>query len=193
MSETPPPRRVRADAQRNVDLLLEAATEVFAESGVDAPVREIAVRAGVGVGTLYRHFPQRSDLIVAVFKTEVDACAEVAPVLAAQHDPLEALIRWLMRFTRFIITKRGLASALQSGDPAFEQLPGYFDTRFSPVLGELLKTAETAGEINADDVEPIDLLRAVANLSLPSAEDPDHTLRMVRLLIDGLRFSALRQ
>ncbi|GLY31930.1 TetR family transcriptional regulator [Kineosporia sp. NBRC 101731] len=181
---------MRADAQRNVDLLLEAATAVFAESGVDAPVREIAVRAGVGVGTLYRHFPQRSDLIVAVFKTEVDACAQVAPVLATEHDPLEALIRWLMRFTRFIITKRGLAGALQSGDPAFEQLPGYFDTRFSPVLGRLLYAAEEAGEINAADVEPIDLLRAVANLSLPSAEDPDHTLRMVRLLIDGLRFNA---
>src|SRR5689334_19181565 len=94
-----PARRVRADAQRNVDQLLEAAKAVFAESGVDAPVREIALRAGVGVGTLYRHFPQRSDLITAVFRNEVDATVAEVPALVAGHPPLEALIAWLMRFT----------------------------------------------------------------------------------------------
>ena len=87
-------RRVRADAQRNLDALLEAAKAVFATSGVDAPVREIAEKAGVGIGTVYRHFPQRSDLIAAVFRHEIDACAEAAPLLAAEHAPGEALAKW---------------------------------------------------------------------------------------------------
>src|SRR5690348_3989360 len=85
------PRRLRADAQRNIDALLEAAKAVFSTSGVDAPAKEIADLAGVGVGTLYRHFPQRSDLVKAVFQHEVDACAAAAAELAAAHKPGEAL------------------------------------------------------------------------------------------------------
>ena len=84
-------RRPRADGQRNVDALLEAAKSAFATSGVDAPAREIAKLAGVGVGTLYRHFPRRSDLIVAVLEHEIDACAEAGPALSAAHEPGEAL------------------------------------------------------------------------------------------------------
>ena len=85
------PRRLRADAQRNVGSLLEAAKAVFGTAGVDAPAKEIADLAGVGVGTLYRHFPQRSNLVKAVFQREVDACADAAPALAAAHKPGEAL------------------------------------------------------------------------------------------------------
>src|ERR1700691_6709040 len=95
-------RRVRSDAQRNLDALLQAAKEVFATSGVDAPVREIADKAGVGLGTLYRHFPQRADLIAAVFRREIDACADAAEVLAAEHEPDEALARWMQRYADFI-------------------------------------------------------------------------------------------
>jgi AcrR family transcriptional regulator len=183
-------RRVRADAQRNIGALLEAAKAVFAVSGVDAPVREIAARAGVGVGTVYRHFPQRSDLVVAVFRHEVDACADAAPVLAAEHEPGEALASWLRRYTGFIATKRGLAAALHSGDPAFDPLPAYFDQRLRPALGSLLKSASAAGEVRAD-VEPSDLLQAVANLCLPADGDRSgHAQRMVDLLIDGLRYGA---
>src|ERR1700748_3571951 len=91
-------RRVRADAQRSLDALLQAAKEVFATSGVDAPVREIADKAGVGLGTLYRHFPQRADLVAAVFKREIDACADAAPVLAAKHAPFDALKAWMQRY-----------------------------------------------------------------------------------------------
>jgi AcrR family transcriptional regulator len=87
------PRRLRADAARNIDSLLEAAKAVFATSGVDAPAKEIADLAGVGVGTLYRHFPQRSDLVKAVFQREVDACADAAPALAAAHEPAAAVPR----------------------------------------------------------------------------------------------------
>lgn len=183
-------RRVRADARRNIEALLEAATSVFATSGVDAPVREIATKAGVGVGTVYRHFPKRSDLVAAVFRQQVDACADAAPVLVAEHPPGEALARWLQRYATFIATKRGLAAALHSGDPAFDALPGYFQQRFEPALRTLLESAADAGEVRAD-VEPDDLLRAVANLCLPAAEDgPAHTQSMTALLIDGLRYGA---
>src|SRR6516164_273084 len=82
-------RRLRADALRNIDTLLRSAMTVFATSGVDAPVREIAEKAGLGIGTVYRHFPKRSDLIVAVFRHEVDACADAAHVLATEHEPSE--------------------------------------------------------------------------------------------------------
>jgi AcrR family transcriptional regulator len=181
---------VRADAQRNIAAVLEAAKAVFADSGVDAPVREIAARAGVGVGTLYRHFPQRYDLVVAVFRHEVDACADAASALATEHEPGEALARWLRRYTSFIATKRGLAAALHSGDPAFDALPAYFDQRLRPALQSLLESASAAGEIRAD-VKPNDLLQAVANLCLPAdAGRADRAQPMVDLLIDGLRYGA---
>jgi AcrR family transcriptional regulator len=177
--------RVRADAQRNIDALLEAAKAVFVASGVDAPVREIATQAGVGIGTVYRHFPQRSDLIAAVFRHEIDACAEAAPLLAAEHAPGEALAKWLQRYAAFIATKRGLAPALHSGNPAFEPLRAYFEQRVRPALRTLLQSAVAAGEVR-NDVESDDLLQAVASLCMP-AQDDGHARRMVALLIDGLR------
>ena len=186
-------RRVRADAQRNTDALLEAALAVFAASGVDAPVREIALKAGVGVGTVYRHFPQRSDLITAVFQREVDACADAAPTLAAAHAPGEALVQWMQRYAAFIATKRGLAAALHSGNPAFDTLPAYFDKRLRPALRALLDTAAAAGEVRGD-VEPDDLLRAVGSLCMQAhGEGPAQAQRMVALLVDGLRYGAGRR
>src|SRR5438309_2506544 len=98
-------RPQRADARQNVDALLEAAKTVFAESGVDAPARSIAERAGVGIGTLYRHFPLRSDLISAVFRREMDACADAAEQRETAFPPGEALDRWVMRYTGFVATK----------------------------------------------------------------------------------------
>lgn len=183
----PTRRRVRADAARNEDALLEAAKEVFTESGVDATVREIAARAGVGMGTLYRRFPKRSDLIAAVFRREVDSCAAEAPALAAAHRPGEALARWLRRYAAFLGTKKGLAAALHSGDPAFDALPAYFRSRFEPALAALLVAAAAADEAR-DDVEPYDLLRAIGNLAVASGDDgAAHVARMLDLLIDGLR------
>ena len=129
MSE--PPKK-RADARRNTDALLQAATTVFARDGVDAGVRQVAEQAGVGVGTVYRHFPQRSDLIIAVFRREVDACAEAAAALAAEYPPGEALARWMQRYVDFILTKRGLAAALHSGDAAYAPLPDYFNAGCDP-------------------------------------------------------------
>lgn len=182
-----PARKLRADAQRSVDAVVDAAKAVFEESGVDAPVRVIASSAGVGVGTLYRHFPQRSDLVVAVFEHEIDACAEAAADLARSYPPGDALARWLHRYTELIGTKRGLATALHSGDSAFDALPGYFDTRLQPVLRSLLDSASAVGEVRSD-VEPHDLLHAVAHLCMST--DGQQSKRMVDLLIDGLRYRA---
>ncbi len=188
--ETPKSRPVRADVQRNLDALLKAAMAVFAASGVDAPVREIADAAKVGVGTVYRHFPQRSDLVSAVFRHEVDACADAAAVMAAAHGPAEALGQWLQRYVDFLAAKRGLAAALHSGDPAFEALPAYFDARLRPALRGLVDAAIAAGEVRAD-IEPSDLLSAVASLSLQTRNQaPAHARRMVALLVDGLRYGA---
>ena len=184
-------RHMRADAQRNIESLLQAAMAVFATSGVDAPVREIAEKAEVGIGTIYRHFPRRSDLIVAVFRHEVDACADAASILAAKHAPGEALARWMQRYVDFISAKRGLAAALHSGDPAYNTLPAYFQERLRPALQTLLEAAAAAGEVRGG-VEPYDLLRAVASLCTPAHDvGPDYARRMVDLLIDGLRYGAI--
>ncbi|MDB5039693.1 MAG: TetR/AcrR family transcriptional regulator [Candidatus Eremiobacteraeota bacterium] len=182
-------RPMRADAKRNTDALLEAALAVFATSGVDAPVREIAVKAGVGVGTVYRHFPLRSDLIAAVFRHEVDACADAASALATEHASGEALARWMQRYAAFIATKRGLATALHSGTPAFDALAAYFEKRLRPALQTLLEAAAAAGDVRAD-VEPDDLLRAVASLCMSTNDGPAHAERIVALLVDGLRYGA---
>jgi AcrR family transcriptional regulator len=190
-AQGPAERRVRADAQRNLQTLLKTAMAVFAASGVDAPVREIAEKAGVGVGTVYRHFPTRADLIVAVFRREVDACADAAPVLAAERAPEEALRRWIERFVDFLRAKRGLAAALHSGDPAYDVLPAYFEKRLVPALQGLLQPAASAGAIRAG-VEARDLLWAIASLSTSTRDhnDPALARRMIGVMLDGLRYGA---
>lgn len=183
-------RPVRADARRNLDTLLQTAMAVFATSGVDAPVREIAEKAGVGIGTVYRHFPERSDLIAAVFRREIDACADAAPALAAANAPGDALSLWMLRYLDFIAAKRGLAKALHSGNPAFDALPTYFQRRLEPALAALLEAATAAGEVRAD-ISAAELLGAVASLSMHAYElRPEQARRMVALLMDGLRFGA---
>jgi AcrR family transcriptional regulator len=183
-------RRMRADAQRKMHSLLGAALEVFKKSGVDAPVREIAEKAGVGLGTVYRHFPQRSDLIAAVFQNAVDTCAEAAYVLAKKYEAGEALIRWIQRYVDFIATKRGLAAALQSGDPAYRALPVYFSERLQPALTSLLDAAVAAKAIRPG-IDADDLLRAISTLCRgPQEEETAYARRMVDLLMDGMRYRA---
>ena len=184
------PRRLRADAVRNIDSLLQAAKTVFTTAGVDAPAKEIADQAGVGVGTLYRHFPQRSDLVKAVLQREIDDCADAAPALSASHEPGAALTNWLHRYTEFLAMKPGLATALHSGEPAFDDLPDYFWQRFGPALASLLEAATASGEIRAD-INPKDLLYAIASLCVPMGDEGvAYSRRMVGILIDGLRYSA---
>lgn len=181
-----PARAPRADAKRNLETLVAAAKTVFARSGVNAPVREIAEEAGVGVGTLYRHFPQRTDLIIAVFRDAVDAAADAAPELAAKYPPGEAVSQWMQRFVDFIGTKRGLAASLHSGDPAFAELPAYFQDRFLPALQGLLDAAVAAGEMRPG-IDATELLTAAANLA---HRDIEQGRRMVALLVDGMRYRA---
>ncbi len=188
-SEAKPPS-LRAHAKRNLAALLKAAAEVFAISGVDAPVREIADRAGVGLGTVYRHFPQRSDLIVAVMQSHVDACADAAASLAREYQPEEALVRWLHRLMEFVGAKRGLAAALHSGDPAYAALPEYVMQRLGGALRRLLDNAIAAKAIRSD-VEAEELFWTVATMCRgPYGEKPAYAGKMVDILIDGLRYGA---
>ena len=181
-------RGKRADAQRNEQALLAAAASVFVASGVDAPIREIAAAAGVGIGTIYRHFPTRADLIVAVFRHQVEACAEAGPaLLAAADSPFAALRAWVDLFVGFLVTKHGLADALQSDSAGLESLHAYFIDRLVPVCGQLLDAAVAAGEV-APGLPPYELLRGVGSLCAGRGNDPGYDpRRLVELLLLGLR------
>jgi AcrR family transcriptional regulator len=180
--------RKRADAERNKQTLLEAAGAAFVASGVDAPVRDIATRAGVGVGTIYRHFPTRADLIVAVYHHQVEACAEAGPtLLAASASPHVALGRWINLFVDFLVTKHGLAAALRSDEATFQTLHAYFLDRLEPVCASLLAAAAAKGEIR-DDMDGFELMFAVGNLCIGAGASPRYDARrMVEVLIAGLR------
>jgi AcrR family transcriptional regulator len=181
-------RSKRADARRNEKALLEAAAAVFVTSGVEAPVRDIAAEAGVGVGTIYRHFPTRADLIIAVYRHQVEACAEAGPaLLATSATPHAALTRWINLFVDFLVTKHGLAAVLQSDNADFDTLHAYFLDRLVPVCTELLDAAAGAGEIRSD-VGAYELMRGVGNLCIGAHRDPHYDARrLVELLIAGLR------
>ena len=182
-----PSRRQRSDAKRNIVALVEAAKIVFAGNGVDAPAKEITDLAGVGVGTLYRHFPRRSDLIVAVLQHEIDECVEAAEELGTALNPWEALMGWIERFTDFVGTKRGLASALHSGDPAYDDLPQYLLDRLEPALQTLLARAVDGG-CARDDITAREILTTIALICQPVPdEQPSFNQRMTRVFMDGLR------
>nr|WP_051812629.1 TetR/AcrR family transcriptional regulator [Streptomyces sp. NRRL S-340] len=168
--------------------MLDAAAAVFVTSGVEAPVRDIAAKAGVGMGTIYRHFPTRADLIVAVYRHQVEACAEAGPaLLEGGASPHAALARWIDLFVDFLVTKHGLAAALQSDDAGFETLHAYFLDRLVPVCGELLDAAAAAGEISPG-VAPYELMRGVGNLCIGAENDPRYDARrLAQLLVAGLR------
>jgi len=180
--------RKRADARRNEQTLLEAAAAVFVTAGVEAPVRDIAARAGVGMGTIYRHFPTRADLIIAVYRHQVDACAEAGPaLLASSGTPHAALAQWIDLFVDFLVTKHGLAAAMRSDQAGFKALHADFLDRLVPVCAELLDAAAAAGEVRPD-MDAFALLFAVGNLCAGAGADPRYDARrMVHLLIAGLR------
>jgi AcrR family transcriptional regulator len=181
-------RPKRADARRNEETLLDAAAAAFVASGVDVPVRDIAARAGVGVGTIYRHFPTRSDLIVAVYRHQVQTCAEAGPaLLASSGTPHAALARWISLFVDFLVTKHGLAKALQSDDAAFQTLHAYFLERLVPACAGLLDAAAAAGEIRPG-TDAYELMLGVGKLCIGADSNPRYDARrMVGLVIAGLR------
>jgi AcrR family transcriptional regulator len=184
----PAARPKRADARRNEETLLDAAAAIFVESGVEAPVRDIAAKAGVGTGTIYRHFPTRADLIIAVYRHQVAACVEAGPALqAAGVSPHAALGQWIDLFVDFLVTKHGLAAVLRSDNAGFGALHAYFLDRLVPVCGELLEAAAAAGEIRSD-LNALELMRGVGNLCIGADNDSGYDARrLVALLVAGLR------
>ncbi|SEE88144.1 TetR/AcrR family transcriptional regulator [Streptomyces sp. Ag109_O5-10] len=181
----------RADARRNETTLLEAAAAAFVASGVEAPVRDIAARAGVGTATIYRHFPTRADLIIAVYRHQVEACAEAGPALLADSpSPYEALRRWIDLFVDFLVTKHGLAAALRADQTGFDALHAYFLDSLVPVCTRLLDAASESGEIHTD-LAAVELMRGVGNLCIGAESDPGYDARrLVALLVTGLRHTA---
>ncbi|WP_214404963.1 TetR/AcrR family transcriptional regulator [Pseudonocardia lacus] len=180
--------RRRADARRNEEALLDAAAAAFVASGVEAPVRDIAARAGVGVGTVYRHFPTRADLVVAVYRHQVEACVEAGRTcLDEEPTPYAALARWIDMFVDFLVTKHGLATALRSDSERFDALHSWFLDRLGPVAARLIEAAVDAGEIRSD-IGAYALMRGVGNLCIGAENDPRYDARtLVGVLIAGLR------
>jgi AcrR family transcriptional regulator len=178
----------RADAQRNEQTLLDAAAALFVTSGVEVPVRDIAAKAGVGTGTIYRHFPTRADLIIAVYRYQVDACAEAGPALLSSNaSPHAALGQWINLFVDFLTTKHGLAAVLHSDNAGFDTLHNYFLDRLLPVCAQLLEAAVGVNEIRPD-LDAYELMRGVGNLCIGANNDPRYSARrLVELLIAGLR------
>jgi len=180
--------RQRADARRNEKALLDAAAAVFVASGVDAPVRQIAAKAGVGMGTIYRHFPTRADLVVAVYRHQVEACVEAGPtLLATATSPLVALRAWVDLFVEFLATKHGLPAALGNNSEGFNALHVFFLDHLVPVLADLLAAGAAAGEIAAD-INAYELMRGIGNLCAGAEDDPNYDARhVVGLLLEGCR------
>ena len=188
VEQSPAARSTRVGRpRRSEQALLDAAAAVFVTSGVDAPVREIAARAGVGVGTIYRHFPTRPDLVVAVYRHQVEACADAGPRLLAQSATPEAALRaWVALFVDFLVTKHGLAGALQGDSAGSDALHTYFVDRLVPVCGSLLEAAFGS----ADTAAPVDaytVLKGIGNLCVGAADDARYEAEaLVQLLISGL-------
>lgn len=184
----PVQRKPRADAERNRDRVLEVAKEAFTRSGADASLDDIAKQAGVGAGTLYRHFPSREALIEAVYRTEVERLAAAERNFAETMPPIEALRAWMLLFVDYIATKKIIA-------PALNTLVGGHAKVFEASYGQiweairaLVKRAIKSGDIRKD-LDPIDLLRALIGVS-NVASSPDwqqSARRLVDILITGSR------
>lgn len=182
-----PTRTKRADAVRNQQALLTAAAEVFAAAGVNAPIRRIAAQAGVGSATIYRHFPTRADLVTAVYRHQIEACADAGPALLGSCDtPLTALRQWVDMFTDFLVTKHGLADALQSDQDTFAALHTHFLDRLLPIVTDLLDAAVAAGQIRPG-IEPYELMRGIGNLCIGDDDPRYDPRRLIDLLLNGLR------
>jgi AcrR family transcriptional regulator len=183
-----PSKKPRADAQRNRTRLLEVAKRTFAEKGSTAGLEEIARAAGVGIGTLYRHFPTRDALIEAVYRNETRELAESARRLAADRPPVEALRAWMLLFVDHMATKQGMAEALNSivGGPQAIYADAGVEVR--QAIEALVAAAVAAGEL-AVTVSPLDLLRALAGLAYMSPEPTWRTSaeHLVDILIAGSR------
>ena len=180
-------RRPRADAVRNRERVLEAAKAVFSAGGPEASLEAVARRAGVGIGTLYRHFPTREALFEAVYRREVEQLADLAEQLKTEAAPAEALRRWLRSNVEFVATKKGMSKALALAAHSTSELYAYSFDRLTKAVGALLDRAVAAGEIRAD-ISPEDLLRALIGMCYLHDQPgwQASVLRLVEVLVDGL-------
>jgi AcrR family transcriptional regulator len=185
-TEIPPQqRRKRSDARANHEKLVAAARSLFADKGTSAPLEEVAARAGVGIGTLYRHFPTRQSLFEAVYVDEVEALGRAAADLA-ELPPWDALSRWMHQYVRFAATKRALNEALMETDPASRVLL----TCRTAIVGAgtaLVERAQRAGVVRAD-TNFMDVVRMVGAIAMVPTEDPEQKRRLLELALDGLRY-----
>jgi AcrR family transcriptional regulator len=181
-------RKPRADAQRNRERVLEAAKAVFSAGGAEASLEAVARQAGVGIGTLYRHFPTREALYEAVYRREVQQLGELAEQLAAEPDPVEALRRWMAANVEFVATKKGMSAALAIAMKNSSELTAFSIERLTLALAGLLQRAVAAGQVRGD-IAPEDLLRTLVGLCLVQSGPgwQDHVLRMIDVFVDGLR------
>lgn len=181
-------RKRRADAVRNRELLLEAASAVFNAGGPDASLEAVARRAGVGIGTLYRHFPTREAIFEAVYRREVEQLAELAETLKSETDPVEALRRWLHSNVEFVATKKGMSAALAIATHGSCELFTTSVARLTRAVGSLLDRAVAAGEIR-DDIGPQDVLRALVGMCYLHDQPgwQASVRRLVDVFVDGLR------
>jgi AcrR family transcriptional regulator len=190
-SSTTTTKTMRADARRNRDKLVAAALQLFTENGTDVALEAVAQKAGVGVGTLYRHFPTRDALVEAVYLTELDRLHSGAAELLASYPPDEALERWLDLFVQYAVTKRGLAGALRSIFESGGNLYAQSRAKIVDALGSLLDAAGAEGAIRSD-LDPEDVLLAMGGIwSLP--DEPDwagRARKLLGLMMDGLRYRA---
>jgi AcrR family transcriptional regulator len=184
-------RKPRADGVRNRERVLEAAKIVFSAGGSDASLEAVAKRAGVGIGTLYRHFPTREALFEAVYRREVDQLSELAEQLRNAPEPVDALRRWLKANVELVATKKGMISALALAVQASSELYAYSFDRLTKAIRSLLDRAVAAGEIRAD-ISPEDLLRALIGMCYLHDQPgwQSTVLRLMDVFIDGLRVKA---
>lgn len=184
-------RPLRADAQRNKDKLIEVATAAFTDLGVEVALEEIARRADVGIGTLYRHFPTREALVLAVYRKQIEGLETAAHELPLTHGPSDALRLWMRGFVEYGAVKRGLVGLLKS---MLETETNLFDQARATLLesaGSLMKKAAEAGEIRPD-VQPGDVIRALGGICM-ATDRPDaggSAIALVDLVFDGLRYGA---
>ncbi len=181
-------RKPRADAVRNRERVLEAAKAVFSAGGPDASLEAVARQAGVGIGTLYRHFPTREALFEAVYRREVQQLGELAEQLKSDAAPVDALRRWLRCNVEFVATKKGMTAALALAVHGSSELYAYTFDRLTKAVGALLDRAAAAGEIRSD-ISAEDVLRALAGMCYMH-DQPGwqvSVLRLVDVFVDGLR------
>jgi AcrR family transcriptional regulator len=182
------PRKPRADSVRNRERVLEAARAVFAAGGPNGSLEAVARQAGVGIGTLYRHFPSRQTLFEAVYRHEVEQLVELAKQLEADSPPLEALRRWMHANVAFVATKKGMSAALAVAVHASSDLTVYSMDRLSKALEPLLRRAVKAGVVR-DDIGAEDILRTIVGLCYTHDKPgwQSNVLRLVDVFLDGMR------